>query len=58
MPYPSDKVTMMDDTSGGTPYKNLKQEDLRRNDDSRPVSINSVVEVTISGRTVYRPKPK
>lgn len=58
MPYPEEKVTMMDDKTGGTPYRNIQRVDLTRNDSSQtPIeSETSTVEVTISGRVVFRPK--
>lgn len=60
MPFPTDKVTMYEDNSGGTPYRNIQRPDLTRNDSSQnPIpSETSTVEVTISGRVVFRPKKK
>ena len=43
---------------GGNPFRNLKSADLKRDDTSRTTSINSIVVTTISGRVVYKPKPK
>ncbi len=55
MPYPIEKVTMMEVKTDGTPYNNLRQEDLRRDDTSQN-PIKSTVVTTISGRVVYIPR--
>lgn len=50
-----DKVTITD-LSGGHPFHHLKNINVKAEDGQTP--IKSRIEVTISGRTVYRPIKK
>lgn len=43
--------------TGGNPFRNLKQEDVRQGGETRKV-VNSKVVITAAGRVVLKPLPK
>lgn len=51
-----DKVTTTG-LNGGHPFQNLKNENIQRQDSSQSLfaSTTSTVEITISGRVVFKP---